>query len=87
MKPDPKLVEQLVEIITHEVLAAIKTDPALRAIPVVVLTSSAAEADEKRAYELEANGYVTKPSDLDDFLRLVRIIDGFCAGMVADRPA
>jgi CheY-like chemotaxis protein len=67
----------------HEVLAAIKTDPLLRAIPVVVLTSSAAELDEKRSYELEANGYVTKPADLGDFLRLVRIIDGFCSGMVA----
>lgn len=71
----------------HQVLAEIKTDPNLRRIPVVVLTSSAAESDENRAYELEANGYVTKPADLSDFLRLVRIIDGFCAGMVASRHA
>jgi two-component system, chemotaxis family, response regulator Rcp1 len=61
----------------HEVLAEIKRDPALHGIPVVVLTSSAAESDVTRAYELSANGYVTKPVDLDDYVRVVRLIDHF----------
>jgi len=61
----------------HEVLAEIKRDPALRGIPVVVLTSSAAETDVNRSYELAANGYVTKPVDLDDYFRVVRLIDHF----------
>lgn len=65
----------------HEVLAKIKTDPALRSIPVVVLTSSAAESDVKRSYELSANGYVTKPAGLEEFFGLVRAIDRFwCTG-------
>jgi len=61
----------------HEVLAAIKADPALRCIPVVVLTSSSAESDVRRSYELAANGYVTKPTGLDDFFGLVRAIERF----------
>ena len=65
----------------HEVLAAIKTDPLLSAIPVVVLTSSAAESDVRRSYELSANGYVTKPAGLEEFFGLVRAIDRFwCSG-------
>lgn len=59
----------------HEVLAAIRRDPALRGIPVVVLTSSAAESDMARSRALGADGYVTKPVDLDDYLRVVRTID------------
>ena len=61
----------------HEVLAEIKRDPTLRAIPIVVLTSSAAESDVARSYALSANGYVTKPVDLDDYFRVVRLIDHF----------
>jgi len=61
----------------HEVLAEIKADPRLRGIPVVVLTSSAAESDVARSYALAANGYVTKPVDLDDYFRVVRLIDNF----------
>lgn len=68
----------------HEVLAKIKGDPALSTIPVVVLTSSAAEPDVKRAYELAANGYVTKPAGLEEFFGLVRAIDRFwCSGATA----
>ena len=59
----------------HEVLAAIKRDPRLRGIPVVVLTSSAAESDMARSRALGADGYVTKPVDLDDYLRVVDTID------------
>lgn len=61
----------------HEVLAEIKTDPALRRIPVVVLTTSAAEADVARAYDLSANCYVTKPVELDDFLSVMHVIERF----------
>ena len=66
----------------HEVLANIKSDSSLRVIPVVVLTSSAAESDIRRSYELAANGYVTKPADLDEFLRFVRAIDSFWCDVV-----
>src|ERR1041384_983761 len=61
----------------REVLAKIKNDPELRAIPVVVLTSSEAEQDIVRAYNLNANCYVTKPVDLDQFMRVVKSIEGF----------
>ena len=59
------------------VLADVKQDPALRHIPVVVLTSSQAEQDIVRAYELHANCYVTKPVDLDQFVTIVRSIEQF----------
>ncbi|HEY0972821.1 MAG TPA: response regulator [Gemmatimonadales bacterium] len=59
------------------VLAEIKRDPALRLIPVVVLTSSEAEQDIARAYELNANCYVTKPVDLEQFLTIVHSIEQF----------
>jgi CheY-like chemotaxis protein len=59
------------------VLKEIKEDPALRRIPVVVLTSSRAEQDIARAYDLNANCYVTKPVDLEQFLTIVRSIEQF----------
>ncbi len=59
------------------VLAEIKADPDLRHIPVVILTSSQAEQDILRAYELHANCYVTKPVDLDQFVTIVRSIEHF----------
>jgi CheY-like chemotaxis protein len=59
------------------VLAAVKQDPDLRRIPVVVLTSSAAEQDIVRAYELNANCYVTKPVDLEQFITVVRSVEQF----------
>jgi two-component system, chemotaxis family, response regulator Rcp1 len=61
----------------REVLEEIKADPALRHIPVVVLTSSQAEEDIVRAYDLHANCYVTKPVDLDQFIRVVESIEDF----------
>ena len=59
------------------VLGEIKQDPALRHIPVVILTSSQAEQDIVRAYDLHANCYVTKPVDLDQFITIVRSIEQF----------
>ena len=58
----------------REVLEQIKGDPALRRIPVVVLTSSLAEADVMRCYDQGANSYVTKPVDFEEFLRAVAAI-------------
>jgi two-component system, chemotaxis family, response regulator Rcp1 len=61
----------------HEVLQEIKSDPDLRQIPVVVLTTSAADNDVLRSYELSANCFITKPVDLDAFLSVVRVVDRF----------
>jgi chemotaxis family two-component system response regulator Rcp1 len=61
----------------REVLAEIKADDRLKRIPVIVLTTSQAEADIVRAYDLHANGYVTKPVDFDAFTKVVRAIDDF----------
>ncbi|MGI8741312.1 MAG: response regulator [Bryobacteraceae bacterium] len=60
-----------------EILHEIKSDPALRRIPVMVLTTSDAEQDLVRAYNLHANCYVKKPLDLDEFLGVVRSIEQF----------
>ena len=59
------------------VLAEIKQDRTLRHIPVVILTSSQAEQDILRAYDLHANCYVTKPVDFDQFITIVRSIEQF----------
>lgn len=61
----------------RQVLAEIKSDPQLRRIPVVVLTTSKAEEDILRSYDLHANCYITKPVDLDQFLGVVRSIEDF----------
>ena len=61
----------------REVLAEIKGDPSLRKIPVVVLTTSKAEEDVARAYDLNCNCYITKPVDLDQFIKVVQSIDDF----------
>lgn len=61
----------------REVLAEIKADPDLKNIPVVVLTTSSAEQDIFRSYDLHANCYITKPVDLDQFIRVMRSIEDF----------
>ena len=66
----------------HEVLAEIKSDSVLQRIPVVVLTTSDAEEDILRSYDLHANAYVTKPVDFDCFLDVVRQIDEFFVSVV-----
>lgn len=66
----------------REVLAEIRADPALSHIPVVILTTSEAETDILRSYELHANAYVTKPVDLECFLKVVRAIDTFFVSIV-----
>ena len=61
----------------REVLSEIKADADLKAIPVVILTTSKAEEDVLRSYDLHANCYVTKPVDLDKFIVVVQSIDSF----------
>jgi CheY-like chemotaxis protein len=60
-----------------DVLQVVKTDPDLRRIPVVVLTTSNAARDVLASYERQANAFVTKPLDLDSFERAVRLINSF----------
>jgi CheY-like chemotaxis protein len=66
----------------HEVLAEIKSDVDLQRIPVVVLTTSDAEEDVLRSYDLHANAYVTKPVDFSCFLNVIRQIDEFFVSVV-----
>lgn len=61
----------------REVLAEVKADPNLRLIPVVIITSSEAEQDVLRTYELHANCYVTKPVDLEQFIKVIQSIETF----------
>lgn len=59
------------------VLAEVKADPQLMRLPVVIMTSSAAEEDIVRAYDLHANAYVTKPLEFDRFIEVVHAIESF----------
>lgn len=61
----------------REVLAEIKEDPDLRLVPVVVMSTSAAERDLIKSYDLHANAYVVKPIDLDRFVEIVQSIESF----------
>lgn len=69
----------------HEVLSEVKGDPALRRIPIVVLTTSVAATDVTKSYDLQANLYVAKPVDFDAFASVVQRIDEFF-GRVAQLP-
>jgi CheY-like chemotaxis protein len=70
----------------REVLAEIKSDPALQAIPVVVLTTSRAEEDVLKSYKLNANCYVVKPVEFDHFVAAVQSIRHFWFGVVTLPP-
>jgi chemotaxis family two-component system response regulator Rcp1 len=70
----------------REVLAEIKEDPALKRIPVVILTVSKAEEDVLKSYNLHANCYITKPVDLDQFLEVVKSIEDFWLTVVVLPP-
>lgn len=71
----------------REVLAEIKADGTLRRIPVIVLTTSQAESDVSRCYDLHANCYIVKPVDFDRFIDVVRGIEGHWCSMVKLPPA
>ena len=70
----------------EDVLEELKADPELRSIPVIVLTSSRAEEDVIRSYELHANAYLTKPVDPDDFIETVRAFEKFWFSVVRLPP-
>jgi len=70
----------------REVLAEIKADPDLHRIPVVILTTSHAEEDIARSYNLHANCYVTKPVDLEQFISVIRSIENYWL-VVVELPA
>jgi CheY-like chemotaxis protein len=65
-----------------EVLAELKADSRLLAIPVIVLTTSQAEEDIVRSYSLHANAYISKPVDFDKFIAVIGQIDDFFLGLV-----
>ena len=67
----------------REVLAVIKSDPDLKRIPVVMLTTSKEEEDVHRAYNLAANCYVTKPVEFEEFMKVIRAIEDFWLTIVA----
>lgn len=69
-----------------EVLAEIKEDKSFKRIPVVILTISQAEEDIIRTYELHANCYITKPVDIDQFIKVVRSIEYFWFSIVKLPP-
>ena len=78
VRPDLVLLDlNLPRMDGREVLEAIKSDPELRALPVIVLTSSQAQKDITTSYELHANCYITKPLGLSQFYRIAKAIDGF----------
>ncbi|MBX9257877.1 response regulator [Desmonostoc muscorum CCALA 125] len=70
----------------REVLAEIKADENLKRIPVVVLTTSQAEEDIIKAYNLSANCYITKPVDFDQFVKIVKSIENFWFAIVKLPP-
>jgi CheY-like chemotaxis protein len=71
----------------REVLAEIKKDDSLKLVPIVVLTTSRADQDVLRAYQLNANCYITKPVDFNQFLEVVRSIEAFWLFVVTLPPA
>jgi len=66
----------------REVLQEIKADSSLRRIPVVVLTTSKAEEDILKSYNLHANSYITKPVDIDQFIKVIKIFEDFWLDIV-----
>ena len=70
----------------REVLAEMKQDDALKRIPVVILTTSRAEEDIVRTYDLHANAYVSKPVDLSQFLQVIRSFEQFWLAVVTLPP-
>lgn len=67
----------------REVLAEIKKHPHLKRIPVVILTTSKADEDILKSYDLYANCYITKPVDLEQFLKVVKSIESFWLTIVS----
>lgn len=82
-KPDLILLDlNLPRIDGRDVLKFVKNDDRLRRIPVVILTTSSAEEDIARSYDLHANAYITKPVDFEQFMDVVRKVDDFFIAVV-----
>jgi CheY-like chemotaxis protein len=82
-KPDLVILDlNLPRMTGHEVLSRMRKDQRLRRIPVAVLTTSSAEADVAKTYDLGANCFLTKPVDIDQFVHVVQSIDDFWLGLV-----
>lgn len=87
-RPDLILLDlNIPKVNGHEVLAQVKSDPQLKRIPVVVLTSSKNDDDVRRAYDAHANCYLIKPGDLKDFFSLIRAIEDFWLTLVKLPPS
>jgi len=86
-RPDIVLLDlNLPRLDGRDVLSDIKSDPSLATIPIIVLTSSTAEADIQRSYELHANCFISKPVDFSEFLSAVRSLEGFWLKIVRLPP-
>lgn len=86
-RPDLVLLDlNLPGIDGREILAAIKSDPDLQLIPVVVLTTSDADSDIREAYRLQANSYLRKPVDLDEFIELADAVCTYWFRFVIQPP-
>lgn len=70
----------------REILKEIKTDPELKYIPIVVMTSSESEQDIINTYEHYANAYITKPSDLDEFIKVIKSVEDYWLKIVELPP-
>jgi CheY-like chemotaxis protein len=68
------------------VLAEIKADDELKHIPVIILTTSDAEQDILRSYQLHANCYITKPVDMDQFMKVIKYVEGYWFSIVRLPP-
>ncbi len=87
IRPDLILLDlNLPKMDGREVLAKIKTNPKLKRIPVVILTTSKNEEDILKSYNLHANCYITKPVDLEQFFEVIRSIEGFWLTIVRLPP-
>jgi CheY-like chemotaxis protein len=86
-RPDLMILDlNLPRMSGHEVLARMRADASMRRIPVAVLTTSSAESDVAKTYDLGANCFLTKPVDIDQFIEVVHSIDDFWLGLVRLPP-
>lgn len=88
-KPRPDLILldlNLPRMDGREVLAEIKSDPNLKRIPVIILTTSSAEQDIQASYDLHANSYMTKPVDFDQFIAAVKTVRDYWLSVVKLPP-
>jgi len=87
VRPDLILLDlNLPRMDGREVLSEIKSDDDLKRIPVVVLTISKADEDVLKSYDLHANCFITKPVDLDQFIKVVKSVEGFWLTIVRLPP-